>query len=716
MAGQSGDPAPASDAVSRAVVAFLVGERSREGLARTLTPAPREPEGRLRRLSLATTRSGRGRSKGVMDRTRREFEASVHCIVLYGLSLAYPPLLVPASAIGATIAVRSSLMSIRAYRKSRKFSIYTSFVFTSAGLIVFGWWETLCILSVVISGSRYLLLKTEDQSNQNLVAHFRNMPTHAWIRVNGTEMQVPLARVRVGDVVVVRAGETVPVDGRVLEGDGEIDEASLTGESLPVRKREGDRVLASTMMLEGRLAVRVEQSGEDTTAAQVISALRKTADYKLTIQTRGEAHANAWSYPMFLVGLAAAPIVGPAGMVATWVSIPGLNYRIVAPYAMLRTLSEAQEAHILVKDGRVLEALQEIDTVVFDKTGTLTEDSLAVVDACFGSAVPEGEIWDLVAAAEHRQSHPVARALSAAARARGAKERAPDSAEMVVGAGVRARVGHRLVAIGNAEMMARIGVPVPPEEDIAVPSGATVVHVAVDRAHAGHLVVEARLRPESADVVAALNARGIHTAIISGDAETVTRDVATHLGVAEHYASVLPHEKAELIRAMQERGRRVLFVGDGVNDAVALRQANVSISLRGATTVAVDTAHIVLLAPDLRLVTGVLGMVDAYDRRMRNSKSIVLVPAFIAWGAIVLAGTGPLFTLLVSQGFLWSAIVYIARTKVIDPPALEGPSPTLSLTASAASVGAPAAAPGRLRRSQPLAALRSRSGRRRRAA
>lgn len=598
--------------------------------------------------------------------SQRDFLRATTALSLYAFSLAYPPLLIAAVLVAATVVLKSIKQSAINYYKTRTFTIYTLFMLNNIGLIVFGWWGTFCILSAVITGSRYLLLKTEDHSNRAMVGHFREIPNQAWVRVDGAEVRVPLARIAIGDHVVVRAGEIVPIDGVVVEGVCEVDESALTGESLPVARKPGDTVLSSTLMVQGWVVVRVEHSGKDTAAAQVMEALQKTADYKLTIQTRGEAHANAWAFPMFLAGLVAAPFVGPLGMMAVWVSIPGLNYRVVAPFAMLRTLSEAQAAQILIKDGRVLEALHEIDTVVFDKTGTLTEERLGITDIRFEPGWDADLLWRLIAAAEHRQSHPIARALLDAAQEAGAEDRPPDWANVTVGAGVRAHLDDHEIAIGNTELMERAGIGSPPAHTEALPGGATAVHVAVDGRYAGHLVVQARLRAEAAEVVATLNAWGFRTAIISGDTDAVTREVAADLGVHAYHAGVLPHQKAALIRSMQATGRRVCFVGDGVNDAVALRQANVSVSMRGATTIAIDTAHMVLLAPDLRLVANALGMIRRYDWRMRWSKWMVMSPAAISWSAVLLAGTGPLFTMMVSQTFLWTTIALIARTAVFE--------------------------------------------------
>lgn len=608
-----------------------------------------------------------------LDIARRNFARSMDAVGLYVLSIAWAPIIIPATAIALTIVHGHTRMTINKMRKERKFTIDSLLMTMHGGLILVGWWSTFCLIAGIISTSRYLLLKTEDQSRQKLYGHFADLPATVWVVTDGVEVQVPLGEVRHGDRVMVRAGEHVPIDGFVVEGLAEVDEASLTGEQLPVRKAAGDRVLATTMMLEGSAVVEVERSGDETAAAQVYSALARTADYKLEVQTRGEAHANAWAVPMFVAGLVSLPFVGPSGMLSVWVSVPGLNYRIVAPFAMLKSLSEAQSAHMMIKDGRVLEALCEIDTVVFDKTGTLTEDALSVRKAAFTGAIPDERLWHLIASAEHRQSHPIARALVGAARAAGIEGEAPSVATVVVGSGVRAIVGGTGVAIGNLDMMRslRIRAVEPPEEE--VPVGATVIHVAVDGTYCGHVVVEARVRPEAAEVIAELAACGIETAIISGDTERVTAEVAERLGVARHHADVLPHEKAAIIEAMQAEGRRVCFVGDGVNDAVALRQANVSMSLRGASTIAVDTAHIVLLQPDMRLVTQALRMVKSYDRRMRWSKWMVVAPAFVSWAAIAGASVGPLFPVVLSQTFLWTSIAVIAGTRLDATRALPAP-------------------------------------------
>jgi len=652
----AGELPPYWQRVSRWILGEGNALASREFQPTSRSPALSSSSKRVRRRTKKV-----GKTPDVLTAARREIYIALTSLGFLVGSFVLPWLIVPALLVCAPVVILHVIDGLKEGIQQRRFTSNTLLSFLSVGMIFAQMWYTVCTIAVILACIRYLIIKTEDRSKKKLFDHFESIPAETWLIIDGTEVQVPVGQVHVGDLIVVRAGEVIPVDGTVASGRGEVNEAALTGESLPKLKTAGSPVLATTLMVQGDITVKVDRSGQETAASQIVRSLNATADFKLTIETRGERYATAWALPMFGAGIALSPFVGVIGMLGMWNSTPGLSFRIVAPYGMLRSLAEAQAAQVLIKDGRVLEALNDVDTVVFDKTGTLTEDRPSVTAVNLAPDAQADEVFRLLAAAEDRQSHPIALALLAEARRRGVESVTPEWSEIVIGAGVQARVGERHVVVGNAAMMTHHGIVIPDWPDPLSGTPHTNIHVAIDGVYQGHLVLEARIRPEAAEVVAALQQRGYRTAVISGDTEEATAALSHTLGIQSHYGAVLPHEKAKIIKLMQSEGQRVCYVGDGINDAVALRQANVSVSLRGATSIAVDTAHIVLLNQELNGIVKTIDIVDAFDRRMRFAKYVTTAPAVISWHLVVAYGAGPLASLLINQTVMWSSIAALSR-------------------------------------------------------
>jgi heavy metal translocating P-type ATPase len=501
------------------------------------------------------------------------------------------------------------------------------------------------ILAWCLSVGRYLVRRTEDNSKKLLLGAFGKQPRHVWLVKDGAEIEMPLDRLDKGDVVAVHTGEMVPVDGIVVEGLAMIDQHALTGEAIPVEKGVGDRVFASTVMVAGKIHVAVEKSGSETATAKIAQILNDSAGYKLALQHKGERLADKAVIPTLCLGGLAFATLGPPGAVAVINSDLGTGIRMAAPLAMLSTLALCAQRGVLVKDGRALDLLCEVDTVLFDKTGTLTRERPEVGRVIAANGFRPLQILRLAAAAERRFHHPVALAILQKAAEEGLRLPPTDATQYRVGYGITVGLEGRRVRIGSRRFMELEGIGLTREVEAALDEahreGHTMVMLAVDDELGGALELRASIRPEVRGIVRGLRERGIkHIAIISGDHEAPTRKLADELGMDRYFAQVLPADKAEYVEKLQREGRKVCFVGDGINDAIALKKANVSISLRGATSIATDTANVVFMEQSLGKLCELRDIARDLDRNVRNSWLMILGPNIACIAGVFTLGFG----------------------------------------------------------------------------
>jgi Cu2+-exporting ATPase len=443
---------------------------------------------------------------------------------------------------------------------------------------------------------------------------------------------------------VVTAGQMIAADGVVIEGAATVDQRMLTGESQPSEKTVGDEVFAASLLLAGRLLIQVKRAGETTIAAKIGEILLQTADFKQTFESRSQVVADRWTLPTLAAAIAALPLRGAGGGIAILLSSLGYNLRIVGPLSMLNFLRLAAQQGILVKDARSLELLQSIDTVVFDKTGTLTLEQPQVQQLYTYNGWAESTVLAYAAAAESRQSHPIARAIVESAHARDLAIPAIDDARYEVGYGLKVTLGDIAVSVGSERFMRMEGIALPAtvtELHATVHhQGHSLVFVSINGELAGALELAPTIRPEAHHLIADLHARGKTLYIISGDQEEPTRHLATTLGIDHYFANTLPEHKATLIQQLQNNGKRVCFVGDGINDAIALKQADVSVSLRGASTIATDTAQIVLMDASLDQLRHLFDLTKAYEANMRANHIASMAPGMIVIGGVFLLHFG----------------------------------------------------------------------------
>jgi P-type Cu2+ transporter len=560
------------------------------------------------------------------------------------------------------------------------------------------WWE-LATLITVMSLGHWLEMRSIMQARGALAALAELLPDEADRVTDGGTETVKLAELRVDDVVLVRPGARVPADGEVADGVADVDESMITGESRPVTKEPGDGVVAGSVAAGGSLRVRVTAVGEQT----ALSGIMRLVAQAQASNSRAQALADRAAAILFYVALVAGVLTLGAwtvlgdpeeGLIRTAtvlvIACPhALGLAIPLVIAIGTTLGARNG--LLVKDRLALERAKDLDTVIFDKTGTLTrgEPVLAAVSAAPGT--DEDGVLAVAAAVEADSEHPLARAIVRGAEQRGVAAPRAEGFANLAGRGARATVDGRQVHVGGPRLLEelRLDLPQPLREvtDGWADAGRTVLHVIADGSVVGAVSVEDEIRPESVEAVRRLHAIGLRVAMITGDAQSVADSVAQRIGIDEVAAEVLPADKAEAVRRFQAGGRRVAMVGDGVNDAPALAQADVGIAIGAGTDVAVESAGIVLVRDDPRDVVGAIELSRASYRKM--VQNLIWATGYNALAIPVAAGLlAPIgFILPMSVGAVamsLSTIIVAANAQLLRGLRLRAPEPEPTATPASA--------------------------------
>ena len=513
-----------------------------------------------------------------------------------------------------------------------------------------------------------LMIKTEDHSMRNMVNIFGEQPRFIWVVVDGVEVEVPFETVQAGDTVVIQAGQTIAVDGMIYDGYATIDQRTLTGESQPVEKGPGEQVLASTVVLSGKIYVQVEKAGSDTVATQIGNILSNTANYQSGMRAIGLRIAEKGAIPTLGFGALALLTLGSEAGFAVFNASFGYPLRAAAPIAMLNFLRIASQEGILIKDGRSLELLAKVDTVVFDKTGTLTEE-VPTVGQIYAHLYSEDELLRLTAAAEYKQTHPIAKAILKEAKKRELSLPDIDLAQYEVGYGLKVWIEERLVQVGSVRFMEMSGIAMAEEyqqiQDVAHEEGYSLVYVAIDHQFAGAIELRPTIRPEARELIRQLQQHNMSTVIISGDNEKPTQKLAATLGIDRYFAETLPEDKANLIEQLQTEGtvvqrsrKTVCFVGDGINDSIAMKKAQVSVSLSGASTVATDTAGILLMDGTLSQLMPLFDIGQEFKKTVERGIVMSILPGIVCIGGVFFLHWGVVPAILLYQLNLTSNILH----------------------------------------------------------
>jgi Cu2+-exporting ATPase len=534
---------------------------------------------------------------------------------------------------GGTVFLKGGLDEIRLRTPGMMLliSLAITVAFIASAATTFGlfdldfWWELALLVTIMLFG-HWQEMRAIGQAQGALGALAALLPDEAErVTERGVET-VPLASLRAGDVVLVRPGSRVPADGAIVDGAAELDESMITGESRPVDKGVGDRVVAGTVV-GSAIRVRVEAVGAET----ALAGIQRLVEAAQTSRSRAQALADRFAGLLFYVAIAAGLLTflvwnlldrpDDAVTRAVTVLIISCPHALGLAIPLVIAISTAISARqgILVKDRLALERMREVTTVLFDKTGTLTRGEHVVT----GVAAADGDadsLLALAAAVEADSEHPLARAIVRRAEETGLALPRASAFRAIAGRGVEATVEGRDVAIGGPNMLRERGLTVPAalsEQTAAwAERGAAVLHVVRDGQIVGALALEDEVRPEAAEAVSALRARGVRVVMITGDARPVAEAVARDLGIDEVFAEVLPADKDSAVATLQQRGERVAMVGDGVNDAPALARADVGIAIGAGTDVAIESAGVVLASSDPRAVVSVFKLSHASYRKM----------------------------------------------------------------------------------------------------
>ncbi len=453
----------------------------------------------------------------------------------------------------------------------------------------------------------------------------------------------------------------IPVDGIIIEGMAQVDQHTLTGESQPVEKLQQHKVFASTQVISGRIVIRVEKTGTQTTVAKISEILNRTADYKMTLLTKGEMLSDQIALPLIVLSAITLPIIGVVGSTAILASSFGTRLRFTAPLSVLNHLNLTTQKGIMVKDGRALETLSKVDTILFDKTGTLTTEQPSVgrIILCAKSYKKE-QLLAEAAAAESKLSHPIAKAIVAKARSEGLVLPTIDKSDFQIGLGVTVNINNRTIQVGSLRFMEQnsivISATIQQAMETAYTVGNSIIFVAAEGELKGILELEPSIRPEIKDIIKGLRQRGIkHLAIVSGDHETPTKKLAQHLKMDDYFAEVMPEDKAKIVSRLQQQGHTVCFIGDGINDAIAIKKADVSISIEGATTVARYLAQIVFMDCSLKHLCELFDIAFSLEKNLQNMVIILYPPVFLNLSGALFFGFSVLTALFINNiSLLWA--------------------------------------------------------------
>ena len=495
------------------------------------------------------------------------------------------------------------------------------------------YFEASAVIITLILGGRYLEARARGRAGEAIRRLVSLQPRIARISRNGRVLEAPVGRVRTGDLVLVRPGEQVPVDGELVEGASWVDESMISGEPLPVEKAPGDEVIGGTINGNGAFSFRATRVGADTVLARIVRLVEQAQAAKLPIQALVDK-----------VTLVFVPIVIAAAILTffAWLAFgpsPALSFALVnavavliiacpcamglaTPTSIMVGTGKAAELGLLFRKGDALQSLRETQIVALDKTGTLTRGEPALTAFRAAGGFEELELLGLVASVESRSEHPIAAAILAGARERGATIRQADEFTASVGLGAAATVDGKRIAVGAQRFMQQLGVDVSgfgAQAAELASAGGTPLYAAVNNRAAGLIAVSDPLKDSAPAAMAALSRLGLRIVMLTGDDARTAQAVARQAGIGEVHAELMPEGKVELLGQLQSEGHKVAFVGDGINDAPALAQADVGIAIGTGTDIAIDSAELVLMSGDLRKLSHAVELSAATLRNIRQN-------------------------------------------------------------------------------------------------
>jgi Cu2+-exporting ATPase len=536
-------------------------------------------------------------------------------------------------------------------------------------------YEAAAMLVTFVLFGHWMEMRSRRGTNDALRALFDLVPPQATVMRDGKEVTIPSSEVRLGDTVLLRPGDKVPVDGEVTEGETSIDEALVTGESVPVTKRPGDAVIAGSINRSGSVRFRATAVGSDTTLAQIVDLVQQAQNSKAPGQRLADRAAEylvilavgsgiitflAW----YFLGGAAAITAMTFAISAVVIACPDA-LGLATPTAVAVGTGIGARHNILIKDAATLENVSRINAIVLDKTGTLTEGEPSLTDVFTLDGSSEDALLRLVAPAEKDSEHPLAEAIVAGARKWGIEPGDAARFEAIAGHGIRAEVDGHTVLVGNLKLMDESGVDVFALEDrvaALAEDGKTPMFVAVDGQPSGLVAVADKIKPSARETLRRLKQMNIEAFMLTGDNKRTAEAVARELGIERIFAEVLPADKARYVEQLQREGKRVAMVGDGVNDAPALAQADIGIAIGAGTDVAIETAKVVLMKSDPLDVTRAVVLSKATVRKMKQN--LVWASVYNVLAIPIAAGVlFPAYGIMLQPE--WSALLMSASSIIV---------------------------------------------------
>jgi Cu2+-exporting ATPase len=515
-------------------------------------------------------------------------------------------------------------------------SVGAGYLFSVAATFLFKgevFYEAAVVLLAFILFGHWMEMRARAGASNAIRALLDLAPPQATVIRDGKQMEIPTSDVQLGDIVLIRPGNKLPVDGEVLNGESTIDESMITGESVPVDKRPGDKVIGATINRMGTFHFRATKVGADTALAQIVKLVQIAQNSKAPAQRLADRAAQWLVAAAIVFGLATfAGWYWAAGASLVFALTLAITVVVIAcpdalglatPTAVMVGTGLGALNGILFKNATALEQASRVRAIIFDKTGTLTLGQPKVVEVVLAAgALSEADLLALVASAEQGSEHPIAESIADYAKAQGLSLTPVTDFEAIAGHGLRAKIGTRRVLSGNRRLMRDNGVELGELEARAQTlqgAGRTLVYSAVDGRAAGLIAVADALRPTAKDAIAELHKLGVEVAMLTGDNQATADRIAHELGLDTVFAEVLPGDKAAKVKELQSQGKLVAMVGDGINDAPALAQADVGIAIGAGTDVAMETADIVLMKSDPYDVLGAMALSRATVRKMKQN-------------------------------------------------------------------------------------------------
>lgn len=502
-------------------------------------------------------------------------------------------------------------------------------------------WPSAVFIELMLAAARILDSLTHDRTEQSIRGLLKLRPNTAEIVRGDKLVQIPTENIRVGDVVVVDIEERIPVDGTVVSGTAAVDESSLTGESLPIDKHEGSRVMSSTLVQSGSLRIKTTQVGEDTTLERIIKLVESAREEKPTTQTLGEKFGKAYLISIFFGSILLYIFTHNLSLVlAVVLVVCADDIAIAIPIAYLRAISLAAKIGVIVKGSRHLEALEQMKTVVFDKTGTLTVGKLTVTEIVPTTEHAEEEVLRIATIANIRSNHPLSKAIMNYAKQRSIPEVFPDSSEEKGGKGVVVRKGKDTIAVGKRIFIEELGITLPPDiaaaADQTASEGKSISFIAKNNQVLGFAAAADTVKKNAKAAIASLRSLGVEKIVmLTGDNSRAAAAIAKDLGIDEWHADLLPEHKVDIIKKLQQKSP-VAMVGDGINDAAALSIASIGIAMGGlGTEGTIESAQIVLMRDDLSTLSEIM--------RIARKTRRISIEDFWIWGITNAAGLALVF-------------------------------------------------------------------------